>query len=211
MISRILSTFVFVAVVRVPASPQELKQAPAEVYDTYNAVLAGMKFPVADPHIGIADTTLNTGCGEASRNPVLMNNCGMFIPPATADGIYAEAREAWPALSGEAWTDLVQRSRTSAHLNDSFVTPFQHRLSDLKSTGKGPWESPNAWLFFSNVGFNKKHNQALLYIQVFSYTPRVPTGGDLFLLKLAPSGKWQVDGRLTLIQIATDTAKGTQS
>ena len=193
------------------ASPQDLKQAPAEVYDVYNDVLAGMKFPVADPHAGIADTTLNTGCGETSGNPVLMNNCGMFIPPATANGIYDEAHKAWPMLAPETWADLVQQSKTSVHLRDRFVTPFQHRLSDLRSKGSGAWAQPNALLFFSNVGFNKQHNQALFYVQVFSYTPHVPTGGDLFFLTLVPGGKWQVSGRLTLIQMVSEQENGTRT
>lgn len=194
-----------------PAYTQDLKQAPFEVYDAYNTVLAGMKFPAVDAHIGIADTTLNTGCGETSGNPVLMNNCGMFIPPATADGIYAEARKAMPTLSPETWSDLVQQNRLSVHLKDNFLTPFKHRLSDLKSKASGPWAQPNAFLFLSNVGFDKKHNQALLYVQVFSYMSHVPTGGDLFLLTLTPNNKWQVDGRLTLIQMGSDPEGGAKA
>ena len=53
-------------------------------YQVYDAVLDLMQFPVQNPHIVIADTTLNSGCGDKSNNPVRMNDCGIWSPESSA-------------------------------------------------------------------------------------------------------------------------------
>lgn len=173
----------------------------AKNYEVYNAVFAGMRLPVKPGRVLIADTTLNTGCGDASGNPVRMNDCGMFFPPATEQGIYDEARKAWPALSAQAWTDLLKKSRRSVTLIDAISTSFEHRVSNLQGEPEMAWKKPDALICLSQVGFSAEQKQAVVYIQIFSYMAGVPTGGDLFLLNRDTKGQWQVTGRLTLIKM----------
>jgi hypothetical protein len=166
----------------------------------YNAVLALMKFPIQSPHILIANTTLNSGCGEESGNPVLMNGCGLFGPPSTAGEVGGLVEKSMPQMAQITWRNFVQQSASSVKLQDSFQSPWPHEVSNLNVPGTGSWKSPDGAIFFSKVAFSDDREQALVYVLFFSYMKNVPTSGNFFLFQSTKAGRWEPIGRVPYME-----------
>jgi len=127
-----------------PARAQGRAEVAQGEYQVYNAVLDLMQFPKRDAHIIIADTTLNRRCGGDSGNPVLVNNCGIWAPPSSAEEIFRLLRDSWPKLGKPTWDDLVSKSSTSSTLQDKLTTPWAHRLVDVAhGAAEEGWKTPD--------------------------------------------------------------------
>ncbi len=164
----------------------------------YDVVLNLMQFPKDQAYIKIANGTLNTGCGEASGNPVLMNNCGMFGAPATAEATYPVARQAFPNMQQSTWIDLLNKSKASRLLQDSFHTSWTHEVSDIGKAAGG--RKADGVIFLSAVGLSARRDEALVYVLFFSYMEHVPTSANLFLCRVNGSGEWRPTARLAVVE-----------
>jgi hypothetical protein len=189
---------VFVLAVLAPAQTPK-KAVPSSVqYQVYNAVLALMQFPKENALLKIADTTLNTGCGDASGNPVLMNGCGMFGPPTTAEATYAPARHALPSMERSTWEALLSESKSSTVLHDSFQSAWSHEVFNITKAAEG--RKADGIIFLSPVGLSSNGKEALVYVLFFSYMEHVSTSANLFLLRTNQAGDWVPAGRFTVME-----------
>ena len=167
----------------------------------YNAVLGLMKFPMEQPHILISSVTLNSGCGEKSGNPVLLNNCGIFAPPTTAEDLEGLVKQqGMPTLSATTWISFNHQNARSQSLSDSFKTPWPHVVAEVSNSSSTPWKSIDGAIFLSRVGFSSDRTQAVVYVLFFSYITGVPTSGNFFLFQQHGERAWQPVGRVTLMQ-----------
>jgi hypothetical protein len=133
-----------------------------------NAVLNLMKFPKDQPHILISSRTLNLGCGEKSGNPVLINNCGIFAPPTTAEALENLLKQqGMPTLSATTWLSFNHQNARSETLCDSFKTPWPHIVAEVSNSSSIPWKSNDGAIFLSQIGFNTDRTQAIVYVLFF--------------------------------------------
>jgi hypothetical protein len=184
-----------------PARAQGRAEVAQGEYQVYNAVLDLMQFPKRDAHIIIADTTLNRRCGGDSGNPVLVNNCGIWAPPSSAEEIFRLLRDSWPKLGKPTWDDLVSKSSTSSTLQDKLTTPWAHRLVDVAhGAAEEGWKTPDGAVFLSRVGLSGDSKEAIVYVLFFSYMDSVPTAGDFFIFRRDTPKSWSPVGRITYMQ-----------
>lgn len=175
------------------------KAAPLPVqYQVYNAVLALMHPPKEHAFIKVANTTLNTGCGDESENPVLVNGCGMFGPPSTADATYAPASQAFSDMERSTWEALLSGSKSSTILHDSFQSAWSHEVFDITKAADG--RKADGIIFLSSVGLSLNGKEALVYVLFLSYMENVPTSANLFLLRVNETGDWAPAGRFTVME-----------
>jgi hypothetical protein len=182
-------------------SAQSVTAQKDEETQVYTAVLKLMKFPTDQPHILISSVTLNSGCGEKSGNPVLINNCGIFAPPTTAKDLEALLKQqGMPTLSAATWLSFNHENARSETLSDSFKTPWPHVVAEVSTSSTNPWKSIDGAIFLSRVGFSTDRTQAIVYVLFFSYMSGVPTSGNFFQFHLDSGKAWQPVGRVTLMQ-----------
>ena len=202
MSRKITSALLWLYVLATPlrATAQNNTAQSTEETQIYNAVFALMKVPKAEPKVLISSVTLNSGCGETSGNPVLLNNCGIFAPPTTADGLETLLRQQTPTLASTTWLSFIHQNARSETLSDQFKTPWPHVVAEVSNSSSSPWKAIDGAIFLSRVGFSTDRTQAVVYVLFFSYMPGVPTSGNFFLFHLDGSGAWQPIGRVTSMQ-----------
>lgn len=182
-----------------PIGAQDKVAPVSPDFQIYNGVLALMQFPKQDPRIIIADTTLNSGCGEGSGNPVLLNGCGIIAASAVAE-VGTLVTKSLPQLSPTTWQDLFAQSTSSTKLHDAFQSPWPHAVVDISAPRSDPWKSPDGAILFSRIGWNKEHTQALVYVLFFSYIKGLPTSGNFFLFPVNSGSQWEPTGRVTYME-----------
>lgn len=172
-------------------------------YQVYDAVLDLMQFPMQAPHIVIADTTLNSGCGDKSNNPVRMNDCGIWSPESSAKELGALLHQSIPQMDSTTWNNLISKNAASTKLQDNLKSPWPHKVRDIatKSTEGEDWSSPNGIILFSQIGFNDKKDEALVYVLFLSYMKGAPTSGNFFLFRKDQAEQWMPAGRVTYMQM----------
>ena len=69
---------------------------------------------------------------------------------------------------------------------------------------------PGPAIFLSQVGFNQKKTQAIVYVLIFSYMDQITTAGDYFIFHLKKSGHWEPKGRVTYISFDKDQSPKMQ-
>jgi hypothetical protein len=202
-----LSALLMLSAGRLALGAQESAEVTATEGQVYEAVFDLMQFPKENPHVLIANTTLNSGCGERSGNPVLMNGCGMWGPPSSIQEVGKLLHHSWPQIAQATWHDLVRKSATSARLQDTLKVPWPHKVVDLAS--KIPpteeWKFPDGVIFLSRVGLNVKRSEAIVYVLFFSYMEEVSTSGNFFLFRLNQNKHWEPAGRVTYMKKAKNT------
>jgi hypothetical protein len=166
----------------------------------YNAIFALMKFPKPNPNILISSVTLNLGCGEASGNPVRLNDCGIFALPTTAESLRKLLKQGIPAMDETTWRGFIHSNTHSTTLSDVFNSTWPHFVAEVNSASYAPWKSVDGAIFLSRVGFDTGGTQGLVYVLFFSYMAGVPTTGNYFLVQRDAQGTWQVNGRLPYMQ-----------
>jgi hypothetical protein len=179
---------------------QQILTDPA--YSAYNAVFADMQFPKRDPLILIIATTQSTQCGDQGTGMVLINGCGMWAPPQTAAAVHDVLRKDWPRMYDSTWTNFLQVNKTQLPLQNRVNPPWRHEFRNFTNEPAAT-EKPDGVVLLSAVGFNSDRSQAIVYVLFLSYMEGATTSGNLFLLKKTPSGLWQIDGRETLIEMAS--------
>ena len=183
-----------------PASAQDQASAIQLDLQIYNSVLAAMKFPLANARILIADTTLNTGCGDKSGNPVLLNGCGMFGPPATVAQSEENASIAMPEMSKLTWQNFTAQNAASEPLKDAFQTAWPHRMSSVDTPQTDGWDTPDGTVYFSRAGFDRQRKQALVYVLFISNMKDVPTSANFYLFAPDAHGAWKQIGNFTQME-----------
>ena len=170
-------------------------------FQVYDAVLSLMQFPKQQPRILIVNTTLNSGCGEGSGNPVLMNGCGIFIQDSKPEEFRETLKQSMPKIDNATWTDFLHQTTSSIKLQDSFHSLWPHAVVDMKGANRDAWKSPDGAIFFSRVGFSTDKKQSLVYVLFFSYMENVPTSGNFFLFQSNDAKHWEAIGRTTYMEM----------
>ena len=171
-------------------------------YRVYDAVLDTMQFPIKDPHIVISDTTLNIGCGDKSNNPVRLNDCGIWSPESAKNQVETVLQQSFPEMESATWNNLVSRNAMSIKLQDSFQSSWPHQVRDIATKSQEKvWSHPDGIVLLSQVGFNGKKNEALVYVLFLSYIKQVHTSGNFFLVRMAAANQWKIVERATYMEI----------
>jgi hypothetical protein len=183
------------------SSAQQPSKDPA--YAVYNAVFRIMQFPKPDPLILIIASTQSLQCGDTGTGMVLMNGCGIWAPPQTAEVVHEVTQKNWPQMSESTWKSFLSANQKQSTLRDQMTTTWRHQFNNFSDTSPSP-AKPDAVILLSSVGFNTDKSQALVYVLLLSYMQRVRTSGTLFLVKKLQSGSWAIDGKETLIETTSD-------
>jgi hypothetical protein len=183
-------------------------------YPVYNGVLGNIEFsrvkPDKEMHVLIVDQTLAFGCGEETKNPILISDCSpMAVPPTTADGIHELLRQEFH-FDETGWKDFLAKNSKIASLHDEFTTDWKHLLTGAHTPeddkSKSPdWNSPDCAFYFSRVGFNRTKTEAIVFVFLASYMDKFHSTGDYFLLRTNGPGKWEIKGRVNYFE--TDPSK----
>jgi hypothetical protein len=194
---------------------QSADLVPNQDYPVYNAVLADIEFsrlkPANQIHALIVNDTLNLGCGENSKNPIMLNGCSpMLMPPTTADDLHKMLRDEFH-FHDAIWLDLLAQNGKSWRLQDHFKTPWLHGLTgagiDPASLSAPEWKNPDCAFYFSRVGFDETRKQAIVFVFFASYLDRAPSSGDYFFLKQHENDEWKIDGRLNYFNSTKDASE----
>lgn len=136
----------------------------------------------------IADSTSTFSCNKTSCNGFLMGSCnGMRSEGETIPDRMSYVKRDIPELQETTISSFIEQNQICAHFNSKIPTAANyHMFSDP--------EIPKDWkysylVYFSRVGFNSEHTQALLYVGLVSATDaKNSQGSHVILTKL--SGKW---------------------
>jgi hypothetical protein len=136
----------------------------------------------------IADSTSTFSCSKASCNGFLMGSCdGLRNEGETIADRMSLVKRDIPVLQAATASNFVGLNQACASIKSKIPTAADYRLfSDQKI--------PENWkysylVYFSRVGFNAEHTQALVYVGLVSSTNSKNSGGNHFILKMS-SGKW---------------------
>ncbi len=144
-----------------------------------------------------------------TKNPIVVRSktigYSMYIDDALKpEWAFPEAfnkmvKHSMPEVEFETLSNFLLRNRGGGYLKiwDRGVNYVLATESDLLGDSMGPfWTSfrkkfPNSggFLSFSNVGFNKQHNQAFVYVD-WNCGPTCGAGGYILLKKVR--GKWEI-------------------
>ena len=180
------------------------QQQPAnEEYRVYEAVLKLINsIPTSDPHVAIYDRTLSSHCGGDADNPVLAKGCTfLWVKPDTDQDVERMLRRGFHGLESSTWKNFKLRNATSTTLHDPLSTPWKHRFTgpDAPADGSPEWQSPDLTIYLSQVGFNSKKTEAIVYVLTFSYVGRAETSGDYLRLRLGADKSWALAGQVSYL------------
>lgn len=189
-----------------------------EEYRVYEAALAALDpAPDAGLHVAIYRRTLSGTCGKEGRNPVLAKGCTfLWIKPDTADDVEQLLRSRWHKFSKSAWKNFLMKNASSVVLHEPIRTPWKHRLfgedvggETLAKAVARPRLNADRVIYLSQVGFNSKRTDAILYVLVFSYDGGVAATGDYLRLRRpkrrhGERGPWTLAGRVNYFSGAKD-------
>lgn len=136
----------------------------------------------------IADSTSTFSCNKTSCNGFLIGRCnGMRGEGETISDRMSFVKRDIPELQEKTISSFVEQNQKCANINSKIPTTSNyHMFSDP--------EIPKEWkysylVYFSRVGFNPEHTQALLYVGLASATDAKNSHGYHFILTKL-SGKW---------------------
>lgn len=198
--------------ISLPVKTQTKPAADSEQLKVYEAVLGLMDhIDKKDLHVTIFNQTLNSKCGAEAYPSPLANDCSfLWIKPDTADSVKELLRGEWTELESSTWSDFEGKNAVSVKLHEPISTPWPHMLAGSDEEGPKRWESPDLAIFLSQVGFNQKKTEAVVYVLIFSYMDQVATTGDYFLFHLDRTGHWKPNGRVTYFSIEKDQSPKEQ-
>jgi hypothetical protein len=179
----------FISVAAVPA--QQVSPANAGQSDAINVYAA---FLNTYPGLGqgsrllIADKTLTFVCGSEGDNGFSMGGCnGLRSNDESPSDRMAIVKRDLPELNASTVLAFVSLNEHSVTIHERIpALPTYYYFSDS--------DLPKGWkythlVYFSSVGFNPEHTQALLNVGIFSATDQRDSKGAYFILT-KQSGKW---------------------
>jgi hypothetical protein len=160
----------------------------SEELSIYAVVLDSSPKLGASSHPLVADSTSTFSCNKTICNGFLMGGCnGLRLQDETPSDRMDIVKRDFPELQKETSSNFILQNDKCATIIPKIPSSSNyHMFSDP--------EIPRDWkysylVYFSRVGFNPEHTQALLYVGLVSATNPKDSQGNHFILKML-SGKW---------------------
>jgi hypothetical protein len=139
-------------------------------------------------HPLIADSTSTFSCNKTSCNGFLMGRCnGMRGEGETISDRISYVKRDIPELQEKTISSFIEQNQECANINSKIPTVSNYHMFSDPAIPKD-WKY-SYLVYFSRVGFNPEHTQALLYIGLVSRTNANNSQGSHFILTKL-SGKW---------------------
>lgn len=149
----------------------------------------------------IADTTSTFACGHTSFcNALSMGNCnGLRSVDESPSDRLAIVKRDLPDLQKSTSASFEEENQACASIPDRIPATFQYYLFNDPGIPK-TWKY-SYLVYFSRVGFNQAHTQALVNVGLFSATNASDSEGKYLILNKV-SGKWVLGDSSTIWQLS---------
>jgi hypothetical protein len=171
-----------------------------EEYAVYAAVIDAFHATKKSSHPIVADSTATFQC-HANCNGMEVGGCnGLRHEDETPAERLAVVKRDLPHVQPAAIEDFEAKNRSCSTVDRKIPTKIKYLLS-LHEGASLPdgWDKPD-YFFFSRVGFDVDHTQALVVVGFFSGTDAHDSGGKYFLFARR-AGKWELQGTSYLWQL----------
>jgi hypothetical protein len=169
-------------------------------YAVYAAVIDSFQAAKKSSHPIVADRTATFQC-QAKCNGLEIGGCnGLRHENETPAQRLAIVQRDLPQLNPSAVTDFDRNNQSCATLAKKIPAKTKYLMS-LHEGDSLPddWDSPD-YFFFSRVGFNADHTQALVVLGFLSGTQARDSMGKYFLL-VKQTGRWHFQGSSLIWQL----------
>ncbi|MGB7556448.1 MAG: hypothetical protein WBM04_18925 [Candidatus Korobacteraceae bacterium] len=173
---------------------QPYEKLSTEEYAVMGAMLDGFRSSGHALHPIVADYTSTLNC-ESICNGMKIGRCnGLTGNDETPKERLAIVKRDLPNLDQTIISDFESKNRQCSKISEKIPSRSAFFLFGNDHTEKLPsgWEHAD-FLYFSRVGFNSQHTQALVNVSFYSGTSAADTGGKYFLL-VNENGKWVAKG-----------------
>src|SRR5262249_10284581 len=139
-------------------------------YAVYAVMLAHFQQSKKASHPIVSDHTSTFACGKSSCNGMNIGGCnGLRDVDETPAERLAITRRDLPGLARTSHTDFEQKTRVCRRVEKKFLPKSKSLLFGVRSANNAPadWDSPD-YFYFSRVGFNQAHTQALVVVGFLS-------------------------------------------
>jgi hypothetical protein len=198
----LLAIVVPLMLVAAPAQPDPAQLSDDE-YAVYAAMLDTFHSARKSSHPVVADRTATFQC-HSKCNGMEIGGCnGLRSEDETPAERLAIVKRDLPQLNRDSSEDFAKKNQACSNVAKKIPTRMKYLLSlhegDYLPDG---WDSPD-YFFFSRVGFDAGHTQALVVVGFFSGTDARDSKGKYFLLS-KQSGKWMVQGSSFVWQLVSE-------
>jgi hypothetical protein len=148
----------------------------------------------------IADSTSTFSCNKTSCNGFLLGNCnGMRSEGETISDRISKVKRDIPVLQESTISSFIEQNQKCAKIDSKIPTASNYHMFSDSEISKD-WKY-SYLVYFSRVGFNPGHTQALLYVGLVSATdPKDSKGAHFILTKI--SSKWVLGESSSVWQMA---------
>jgi hypothetical protein len=148
----------------------------------------------------IADSTSTFSCDKTSCNGFLLGSCnGMRSEGESISLRMSYVKRDIPVLQESTISSFIEQNQKCAKIDSKIPTASNYHLFSDPAIPK-EWKY-SYLVYFSRVGFNSDHTQALLYVGLVSATdPKNSLGRHFILTKIA--GKWMLGEGSSIWQMA---------
>ncbi len=163
-------------------------------YEVLGAVVDFFRAKDIATHPMIANRTSTFECGSP-HNGMSMGGCnGLQSSGETPQQRMQIVQHDLPQLQQSTLADFMAKNNRTAWIDAKLPTKSQYVMFGLAHADPMPprWEHPD-FFYFSRVGFNSEHTQALVHVSFMSGTNASNSGGKYVLFTKA-SGQWRRDG-----------------
>jgi hypothetical protein len=166
----------------------------ASEYEVLAAVIDFFRTEDIASHPMIANRTSTFECGSP-HNGMSMGGCnGLQGSGETPQQRMQIVQRDLPNLQPSVIADFMAKNNKTAWIDAKLPTKRQYVMFGLAHADPMPsgWEHPD-FFYFSRVGFNTEHTQALVHVSFMSGTNASNSGGKYVLFTKA-NGEWKRDG-----------------
>jgi hypothetical protein len=170
-------------------------------YAVYAVMLAHFQQSKKASHPIVSDHTSTFAC-DKSCNGMNIGGCnGLRDADETPAERLAITRRDVPGLASTVTTDFEQKNQRCSKVERRIPSKFKYLLFGVRSADNVPadWDSPD-YFYFSRVGFNQEHTQALVVVGFLSGSDARDSGGKYFFLAKQTTN-WKLQGTSDIWQL----------
>lgn len=169
-------------------------------YGVYAAVIDSFQAAKKSSHPIVADHTASFQC-HAKCNELEIGGCnGLRHENETPAQRLAIVQRDLPQLNPAAVIDFDKNNQSCSTVSKRIPTKTKYLMSIHEGVSlPDDWDSPD-YFFFSRVGFNADHTQALVVVGFLSGTQARDSMGKYFLL-VKQAGRWDLQGNSLIWQL----------
>jgi hypothetical protein len=163
-------------------------------YDVYAAVLDFFVAKDIAQHPLVANRTSTFECGSP-HNGMSMGGCnGLQGSGETPQQRMQIVQRDLPELEASTVADFESKNAKTAWIDAKIPTKHKYLMFGLAHSDPMPpgWEHPD-FVYFSQVGFNPTHTQALVHVSFMSGTNATNSGGKYVLFRKT-NDRWERQG-----------------